>query len=134
MNLNEISTWYSPIGSYMTLNFDDITGIITGTYHTAPGGMTAALIGKYNLAGALPFGWTVAWPKEKYPTGSQTSWVATAKVINDVVTIEASWMIREKIYENPYFSTVCGCETYTPNAPSEETIEANKHKTPPHPL
>lgn len=133
MELNGI-TWHSPINSTMTLEFDGANGIISGMYHTKPGGMTAPLIGRFNPNSDEPFGWTVTWPKGNYPKGSQTSWVATVKNIKGVLKIESSWMIREQIYENTYFSTVCGCETYTPVAATAEMIEANKHKRPPHPI
>jgi len=128
-------TWHSPIGSYMTFSMDGNNGIMSGVYHTAPGGMTAPLIGRFNPKGPGAFGWTVSWPTSpNYPSTSETSWVANVVNINGVVTIESSWMIREQLNGNSYYSTVSGTENYTPSPPSEETIEANKHRRTPHPL
>ena len=127
------TTWHSAIGSSMTFQIDG-NGDITGLYHTAPGGMTAKLAGRIDLLGGGAFGWTVAWPKGNYPSNSATSWVANITIIDGVPTIESSWMIREELNNNPYNSTVTGCENYTQTPPSQETVEANKKKRPPHPL
>ncbi len=127
--------WYSPIGSSMTFEADGATGNLIGTYNTAPGGMSAPLIGKFNPKGPGAFGWTVSWPSsQKYPNTSETSWVANITNISGVVTIESSWMIREQLAGNSYYSTVSGTENYTTTKPDEKTIEANKHKRTPHPL
>jgi hypothetical protein len=127
-------TWYSPIGSYMKFELDGTTGIMSGTYHTAPGGMTAKLTGRFDPSGPGAIGWTVSWPKGNYPSSSETSWVANVKNIDEVVIIESSWMIREQLNGNSYYSTVCGCEDYTREPPSEKTIELNKNRKQPHPL
>ena len=61
----------------MTLESDG--GVdFTGTYYTAPGGMSAPLVGILSESdGAC--GWTVTWPKGYYPSNSATSWVANVK-------------------------------------------------------
>lgn len=126
------TTWYSKIGSYMTIESDGKGGFI-GTYYTAPGGMYAKLVGLLGSPNGA-FGWTVSWPKGNYPSNSATSWVANLKTINGIPTILSSWMIREQLAGNPYDSTVCGCEEYTTTKPSKEEIEAHKSKRAPHPL
>lgn len=132
--LNNV-VWYSPIGSSMTFTADGATGNLIGTYNTKPGGMSAPLIGKFNPNGPGAFGWTVSWPSSpKYPSTSATSWVANITNINGVVTIESSWMIREQLAGNSYYSTVSGTEDYTTTKSDDKTIEANKHKRAPHPL
>jgi len=128
-------TWYSPIGSSMEFKMDGTTGIMSGVYHTAPGKMIAPLIGRFNPDGPGAFGWTVSWPKSlKYPTTSETSWGAYIENINGIPTIVSKWIITEQLEGNLYYSTVNGCERYTPNKPDEKTIEANKHERTPHPL
>ena len=125
-------TWYSKIGSYMTIESDGGDGF-TGTYHTAPGGMSAKLVGLLGTPGGA-FGWTVCWPKGNYPASSSTSWAADIMIIDGVPTILSSWIIREPLANNSYYSTVCGCEEYTQVKPTPETIEAHKLKRHPHPL
>lgn len=132
MELNN-TIWYSELGSHMELKLDG-KGNITGSYHTAVGEMTASLAGRYDKEGGNAFGWNVAWPKGKYPSNSSTSWVANFTVIDKVPTILSSWMIREKLAENSYDSTVCGCESYTQSPPTQKTLDSNKNKRPAHPI
>jgi hypothetical protein len=132
MDLNN-TIWYSEIDSHMELKLD-AKGNITGSYHTKVGKMTAPLAGRYDKEGGDAFGWTVSWPKDKFPSNSATSWAANFNIIKGVATIQSSWMIREKLAKNSYDSTVCGCENYTQTPPSKETLEANKSKRPPHPI
>ncbi len=127
--------WHSPINSTMTFEADGATGNLIGTYHSAVIDLSAPMIGRFNPKGPGAFGWTVSWPpSQKYPTTSETSWVANMTVINQKVTIESTWMIREQLGTNPYYSTVSGCENYTPEPSSAEVVEAFKHVRAPHPL
>ena len=127
--------WHSPINSTMTFVADGATGDIVGEYHSAVINLTAKMLGRFNPTGPGAFGWTVSWPpSEKYPTTSETSWVANMALKNNKVTIESSWMIREQLGTNPYYSTVNGTENYTIEPPSAEVIEAHKHVRTPHPL
>lgn len=132
MELNN-TVWYSELGSHMELKIDS-KGNITGSYHTAVGEMTANLAGRFDKSGGTAFGWTVAWPKDKYPSNSATSWAANYTVIDNIPTIVSSWIIREKLEGNNYDSTVCGCENYTQTPPTKKTLESNKCKRPSHPL
>lgn len=127
--------WHSPINSTMTFEADGNTGNIIGEYHSAVINLTAKLIGRFNPTGPGAFGWTVSWPpSEKYPSTSETGWVANMALINNKVTIESTWMIREQLGTNPYYSTVSGTENYTREPASPEVVEAHKHIRPPHPL
>lgn len=132
MDLNN-TIWYSELGSHMELKIDD-KGNIIGSYHTAVGEMTAPLSGRYDKEGGDAFGWSVAWPKDKFPSNSATSWVANYTVINGTPTIQTSWMIREKLADNKYDSTVCGCENYTQTPPTKKSLERLKSKRPSHPI
>ena len=127
--------WHSPINSTMTFEADGATGNLIGKYHSAVIDLSAPMIGRFNPTGPGAFGWTVSWPpSQKYPTTSETSWVANMAVIKGKVTIESSWMIREQLGTNPYYSTVSGSENYTIEPSSPEVVEAHKHVRPPHPL
>ena len=47
------------------------SGTMKGTYHTAPGGMTAPLLGLFDPSGVGAFGWTVSLAKRNSPSSSQ---------------------------------------------------------------